>query len=99
MGAAGDRLQRQPTEAIAASADFPVGDGFLTVRVRLLPPAPFLVEAAERHVDGAFVLAGSTFDHRPIGLGNLAVLEQQAKRSGGLAVASEHQTAGGILVE
>src|SRR6185437_7098596 len=44
MGAAGDRFQRQPTEAVAASADLPVCDGFLTVRVRLLPPAALLVE-------------------------------------------------------
>ena len=99
MGAAGDRLQREPGEAVAAAAYFPVGDGPLTLRVRLLPPAALDVEPPQRHVDGAFIFGRSALDHRPIGFSDLAVLEQQAERGGGLAMASQHQTAGGILVE
>src|SRR6188768_4454049 len=99
MGAAGDRFQLEPGEAIAAAAHFPVCDGFLTVRVRLLPPAALDVEPAERHVDGAFIFGRSALDHGPIGFSNLAVLEQQAERGGGLAVASQPETARRILVE
>src|SRR5439155_24469270 len=99
MGTAGDRLQRQPGEAVAAAAYFPVGDGLLPVRIRLLPPAALDVEPADRHVDGAFLAGRPAFDDRPVGLSNLAVLEQQAERGGGLAMASQHETAGGILVE
>src|SRR5258705_13920082 len=97
MGAAGDRLQREPGEAVAAAAYFPVCHGFLTVRVRLLPPAAFDIQSSQRHVDGAFVLGRSAFDHGPIGLSDLAVLEQQAERGGGPARASQHETAPGIL--
>ena len=79
MGAAGHRLHRKPGKAIAAAQHFPVGDGLLALRIGLLPPAALGVEAAERHVDGAFVLGGAALDHRPIGLGNLAMLEQQVR--------------------
>src|SRR4051795_6298110 len=88
MGAAGYRLQREPTQAVAAAAHFPGGDGFLTLRVRLLPPAALGVEPAERHVDGAFILGRSALDHGPIGFSDLAVLEHHAQRRGSLAAAA-----------
>src|SRR5438046_10362357 len=66
MSAAGDRLQRKPGEAVAAAADFPVGDGLLTVRVRLLPPAALDVQPSERHVDAAFIFGRSALDDGPI---------------------------------
>src|SRR5438552_17268722 len=79
MGAAGDRFQVEPGEAVAAAAHFPVCDGFLTIRVRLLPPAALDVQPPERHVAGAFILTGSALDHGPIRLADLAALEQQAE--------------------
>ncbi len=69
------------------------------VRVRLHPPAALLVEFSERDVDGAFVLHRPALDHRPVGLVDLAVLEQQAEMRQRLAMAAEYQAAGGILVE
>jgi hypothetical protein len=71
----------------------------LAFRIWLLPPAALGVEAAERHVDGAFVLGRAAFDHRPIGFGNLAMLEQKPQRRGRLAMASQHQATGGVTVE
>ncbi len=71
----------------------------LAMRVRLHPPAARLVELAERNVDAAFLFAGRAFDHRPIGFADLALLEQLAEQRQRLAVAAEHQAAGGVLVE
>src|SRR6266705_4489803 len=92
MGAAGDRFQREPGEAIAAPQYFPVGDRGLAVGIGLLPPAALGIEAAERHVDHALVLDRAAFDHRPISLGNPAMFEQQAQRRRRLAMASQHET-------
>ena len=90
---------REPGEAVAAPQHFPVGHRRLAFRIRLLPPAALGIEAAERQVDGAFVLGRSALDHGPIGLFDLAVLEQQPERGGRLAMPSQHEAAGGILVE
>src|ERR1700722_12641062 len=56
MGAAGNRFQREPTEATVAAQYLPVRDRALAFRIGLLPPAALGVEAAERHVDDALVL-------------------------------------------
>src|SRR4051795_9534757 len=56
MGAAGDRFEREPRQALAAAQHLPVGERGLALRVRLLPPASLGVEPAERHVDDALVL-------------------------------------------
>ncbi len=90
MGAAGNRLQRQPAKAIAAAAYFPVCDGFLTVRVRLLPPAALDIEPAERHVDYAFTLGRSAFDHGPVGFSDLAVLGRHRKATASLGLLFKH---------
>ena len=42
---------------------------------------------------------GSALDHRPIGLADPALLEQPAELGERLAVAAEHQAAGGVAVE
>src|SRR3954451_4909056 len=92
MGAAGDRLQCEPGESPAASQQLPVGYRRLSVRVGFLPPSAFRIEAAERHVDGALVLGRAALDHRPVRLGDSAVLEQQPQRRRCLSMTSQHQT-------
>ena len=57
------------------------------------------VEPAERHVDGALIFGRAALDHGPIGLRDLAVLEQQPERGGRLAVTPQDQAAGGVLVQ
>src|SRR3954447_13709853 len=99
MGAAGDRLHLEPGESIAASQYLPIGYRGLSFRVGFLPPSAFRVEAAERHVDGALEFGWAAFDHRPVRLGNSAVLEQQPQRRRCLAMASQHQTTRSIAVE
>ena len=69
------------------------------VRIGLHPPAAGLVEAPERQVDAAFVRVRPAFDHRPVGLADPAALEQPAEIGQRLAVAAEHQAAGGVAVE
>src|ERR1700722_4036943 len=63
------------------------------------PPAARHVEAAERQRDFAFVGVGRAFDYGPVGLVDGAVLEQLAELGERLAVAAEHQAAGGVAVE
>jgi len=65
----------------------------------LHPPAARLVEAAERQRDFTLIGVGCAFDHRPVGLVDGAVLEQLAELGERLAVAAEHQAAGGVAVE
>src|SRR5580692_12581932 len=96
MGAAGDGLEREPGEAVAATTHLPVGNSLLPLRIGLLPPAALGVEPAERHVDDAFILGRAAFDDRPVGFGDLAMLEQQAERRRRLAVASQYKAAGCI---
>jgi hypothetical protein len=45
------------------------------------------------------ILDRAGFDHRPVGFGNFAVLEQQAQRRGCLAVSPKHEATGGVLIE
>src|SRR4029453_19408435 len=66
MGPAGDRLKREPGNAVAASQHLPVCDSFLPFRIGLLPPAALGIEAAERQVDYAPGLPPARFDPRPI---------------------------------
>ena len=69
------------------------------LRIVLHPPAAGRVEAAERKFDDAFVGVRGAFDHGPIGLVDGAGLEQPAELGQRLAVAAEHQAAGGVAVE
>ena len=100
MRAAGERLEREPGELPSrapitfhvVTAGWPCGSCFIHQPRRL-------VEAAERQIDAAFVLRRAAFDHRPIGLADLAGLEQLAELGQRLAVAAEHQAAGGVAVE
>ena len=99
MGAAGHRFECEPGKPVSSSEHLPFRHCLLTFRVRLLPPAAFRITASERHVDGARVFGRAAFDNSPISLRNLAVLEQQAKRGGRLAVAAEHEATGSVLVQ
>ena len=77
MGAAGERLEREPGEAAAPGRSpphhLPVRHRRLALRIGLHPPAAGLVEAAERQVDAALVLGRAALDHRPVGLADAAV--------------------------
>src|ERR1700741_4291061 len=75
VGTAGNGFHGKPSEAVTPAKHLPVRNRRLSVGVRLLPPAAFRIEAAERQLDGALIRAGSTFHDRPIGLGNSAMLE------------------------
>src|SRR3569623_849068 len=99
MGAAGDRFQRQPCEAVAAPHHTPARLRWQSIGVWLLPPAAHGIGPPERNDDFAFVLRRAAYAHGPIGLADLAVLEQQPERGGRLAVAAEHEAAGGVAVE
>src|SRR6185437_11618830 len=99
MGTARKRLEREPRQPAATPHYFPRCRGGLALRVRLHPPAARFVQLAEWNVDAAFVLARAAFDHSPIGLADLAVLEQLAEQRQCLAMAAEHQAAGGVAVE
>src|SRR5262250_472140 len=70
-----------------------------SVRIRLHPPAPRLVKPAQWQFDRALVGVGAALDHGPVGLAHLAVLEQKPQMSKRLAVAPEHETSRGVLVE
>ena len=61
----------------SASLDPPERQRFLTLRVDLHPPAALVVEPAERQIDGPLLALGRARDNRPIGLGDLALLEQE----------------------
>ncbi len=71
----------------------------LPVRIGLHPPAEVRIEPPQRHVDGAFLGVRAAFDHRPIGLADAAVLEQEAQVRERLAVAAKHEATGGLAVE
>src|SRR3569623_3780803 len=96
MGTAGERRECQPRQAIAAPHHVPARFGWQAVRIGLLPPAAFGIESPERYVDFAFIFHGAAFDNGPVGLADLAVLEQKPERRGGLAMAAKHEAAGGI---
>ncbi len=82
-----------------SSHDLPRRHRSLAVFVRLHPPAALLVEFAERNIDAALLAVWAALDHCPIGLADLALLEQLAEQRERLAVAAEHQAAGGVAVE
>src|SRR5262245_26084306 len=109
MGATGERLERKPSEGTAfvatggrkprAPHHLPRGHRRLTRRIVLLPPAARRVFAAEGQLDAAFILRRPARDHRPIGLADLPALEQAAEGGQRLAMAAEHQAAGGVAIE
>ena len=99
MGAAGERREREPGKPRRAAEHPPVGHGGLSFRVGLLPPAAFGVEPSERHVDDSGVLGRAALDDGPIGLADLAVLEQQAEMGGRLAVTAEHEASRRVAIE
>src|SRR5690348_10642033 len=99
VGAPGERFHGEPGETTGTPEHPPFGDRGLPFRVRLLPPASFDVLAPERQLDHALVRGGPAFHHGPIGLGDLAMLEQKPERSRCLAVATEDQAARGVLVK
>ncbi len=99
MRTPGHRFEREPSEGGIASHHLPPGHRRLALGIVLHPPAPRHVEPAERQVDDAFVRLGRAFDDGPIGLADLAVLEQLAELRQRLAVAAEHQAAGRVAVE
>ena len=103
MGAAGQRLEFQPGDRRLAPAAAPF-DAPARLRrqaggIDLHPPAARRVEPAERPVDQALLGPGAADDDRPIGLGDLALLEQQAELFQRLVMAPEHQAARGVAVE
>src|SRR6266511_2399182 len=108
MGAAGERLEREPGEVrrIAGPGNrlrpfhhSPGGDRRLTGGIMLHPPAARGVLAAEGKVDAALVLRRSARDHCPIALADASVLEQPPERRQRLAMAAEHKTAGSVAIE
>ena len=68
-------------------------------RIDLHPPAATAIETPERQVDQAFVLRRVPFHDRPIGLCDLALLEQEAELFERLVVAPEHQAARRVAIE
>ena len=69
------------------------------MRVRPHPPATRLVEPPEGQCNRTLVGIRAPFNHGPIGLAHLAVLEQKPQVSKRLAMAPEHKASGGVLVE
>ncbi len=79
--------------------DAPKGQRLLAIGIDLHPPAYFVIEAAERQVDRSLLALGRARDDRPIGLGDLALLEQKPQLLQGLVMPSEHQAARGVAIE
>jgi hypothetical protein len=92
VGAAGHRLEREPGEVPVSGSPHhpPVGDRRQSVRVGLHPPAALIVEPAERQIDGTLIRVWRALNHAPVGLANLAVLEQKSEVRQRLAMAAEH---------
>ena len=82
----------RPITFHVVTAGWPCGSCFIHQPRRV-------VLAAERQVDAAFVLRRPALDHRPVGLADAAALEQPAELGQRLAVAAEHEAAGGVAVE
>src|SRR4051812_26438464 len=71
----------------------------LAGRVGLHPPAELRIEPPERHVDGALLALRPAVDHRPVGLADAAMLEQQAEAGERLAMTPQHEAARGLAIE
>src|SRR5215813_6582738 len=99
MGPACQRFHREPRKRTGPTEHSPLRDCDLPLRVRFLPPAALGILSPERQLDNAFVLGGTALDDGPIGLVYLAMLEQKAERGGRLAMAAQHETTRGVLVE
>src|SRR5215471_15079621 len=110
MGAAGVRLEREPTEVLRSEAfrrevfrrapqHAPCRSRGLPGRIVLHPPAPRGVLAPERHVDSPLVLRRATLDNGPIGFSDLSGFEQPAQFREGFAMAAQHETARSLAIE
>jgi hypothetical protein len=99
MGAAGERLERQPG-ASGDGAEAPkTGLGGNPVAVDFHPPAAAGVARCERQVDETNLLQWPIFDNRPIGFLDLPTSEQVAQSFQCFAVAAEDQTARRVFIE
>ena len=96
MSSSGKRLECEPGEMMCAPHRLPSGHRGLAARIMLHPPAARLILAAERQRDASLRLDWSALHHRPIGLADLAVAEQQVEVGQRLAVTAEHQAARGL---
>src|SRR5208282_447922 len=103
MGASGLRLKLEPSDRRGppetATLDAPEGQRLLPVRIDLHPPAALVVEPAERQVDRAFLALRRAGDDRPIGLADLALLEQKPQCLQRLVMAAEDEAARRLAVE
>src|SRR5271165_6879124 len=103
VGPTGLRLEFEPCDRLAApdasSPDSPQRESRLSVRRNLHPPAAFVVQPTQRQVDRSAVRLGRAGDDRPIGLGDLALLEQEPQFLQRFMMSSQHQAAGGVAIE
>src|SRR4030095_6897079 len=108
MGAAGERLEREPAEVrrivgpgnrLRPSHHSPCGDRRLTGGIVLHPPSARCGMRAEGKSDAPLVLLRSARDHCPIALADAPALEQPPERRQRLAMAAEHKTAGSVAIE
>ena len=103
VGAPGSRLELEPGDRrvapLAPAPDAPKCPRRVAFRIDLHPPAALLVEPAEPQVDRAALLGGRANDDRPIGLGDLALLEQEPQFLQSLVMSSEHETTGRLAIE
>ena len=99
MGASGEGRQQHEGHAVGAAHDFPACLGFQPIRIDFHPPTAGGIKAAERQIDEAFIFNRPAFDDGPIGLFHQSFAEEAGKIIERLAVATEDETAGCILVE
>src|SRR3984957_11471194 len=103
MSASGLGFKFEPGDWHAApcppSLDAPKRHPLLAFRVDLLPPADLVIQAAKRQIDCSLFALRRVGDNRPIGLCDLALLEQAPQCFQGLVMPSEHEAAGGARVE
>src|SRR5207302_11138471 len=97
--APGERRKLQESVAARAPQDSPGCLRRDARRIGLHPPAATAIETPERQVDQAFVLRWIPFHNRPIGLCDLALLEQEAELFERLVVPPEHEAARGVAIE
>ena len=99
VGASGQRIKRQPSQALVPPHHGKARLRGQTFGINLHPPAARGIAAAQRQVDQAGLLIRTAFDNRPIGFVDLALFEQVAERFERLAVTAQHQTARRIAIE